>query len=130
MHTKTQALRFLISGALSAIPDLGLTWIFNFLLGVNVPISRTIGFIVGTTTAYMINRRWTFQAEASAKRFGQVVVLYAMTYIINIGGQTLIQHLLESWEWNKSLSLFIAFVISQGTATVINFAVQKLFIFK
>lgn len=130
MQTKTQAFRFIISGGLSAIPDLGLTWVLNYLLGVAVPVARTVGFIVGTITAYMINRRWTFQAEGSARRFGQVMVLYAITYFVNVGGQTLLQGLFRDWGLSHQIALVAAFVISQGTATVINFVVQKLFIFK
>ena len=34
------------------------------------------------------------------------------------------------WEWNSTLSLVVAFAISQGTATVVNFAVQRWIIFR
>lgn len=42
-------------------------------------IAKTLSFIAGTTTAYPINRRWTFQAEPSRARFIAVVILYAVT---------------------------------------------------
>ncbi|KQB87154.1 GtrA family protein [Corynebacterium lowii] len=127
---KSQGIRFLISGGISAVVDLGLTWICNVALGWTIPASRTIGFIFGTLTAYMINRRWTFRAEPSWRRFIAVMALYAVTYGINVGGQTLCQRLFQDWGWNHTLALLVAFVLSQGTATVINFVMQRVFIFR
>ncbi|MCZ9309878.1 GtrA family protein [Corynebacterium uberis] len=127
---QTQIFRFIVSGCVSALPDLGLTWLLNIVFGVNVPISRTVGFIVGTTTAYLINRRWTFRAEPSWRRFFAVAVLYTITYGINLGGQTLGQHVFAGWGWNASVGLVVAFVLSQGTATVVNFIIQRTLIFR
>lgn len=125
-----QSFRFVVSGGISAVVDLGLTWILRLGCGWSVVPSRTIGFICGTTTAYLINRRWTFQAEPSWRRFIAVAVLYALTYGINIGGQKLGEHLFLAWGWTPWIALVVAFVISQGIATVINFVVQRAVIFR
>ncbi|MDK8450489.1 GtrA family protein [Corynebacterium mastitidis] len=127
---KSQGIRFLISGGISAVVDLGLTWVCNVLVGMSIPASRTIGFVFGTLVAYMINRRWTFSAEPSWRRFLAVMCLYAVTYGINVGGQTLCQRLFQDWGWDHNLALLVAFVLSQGTATVINFVMQRTFIFR
>lgn len=110
--------------------DLGLTWICNVVLGMSIPASRTIGFIFGTLVAYMINRRWTFRAEPSWRRFLAVMSLYAVTYGVNVGGQTLGQRVFQDWGWDHNLALVTAFVLSQGTATVINFVMQRTLIFR
>ena len=58
----TQAWRFIVTGGLSAIVDFGL---YVGLLCDSACTStwpRSLSFIAGTTTAYLINRRWTFQA--------------------------------------------------------------------
>ncbi|MBC3186629.1 GtrA family protein [Corynebacterium sp. zg-331] len=123
-------MRFLISGGISAVVDLGLTWVCNVVVGMGVPLSRTIGFIFGTLVAYMINRRWTFRAEPSWRRFLSVMGLYTITYGVNVGGQTLGQGFFQDWGWNHTLALVAAFVLSQGTATVINFVMQRAFIFR
>ncbi|WPF66245.1 MULTISPECIES: GtrA family protein [unclassified Corynebacterium] len=127
---KSQGIRFLISGGISAVVDLGLTWICNVVVGMSIPASRTIGFIFGTLVAYMINRRWTFRAEPSWRRFLAVMGLYAITYGVNVGGQTLGQRLFQDWGWDHNIALVVAFVLSQGTATVINFVMQRTFIFR
>lgn len=130
MSLSTQAFRFIITGGLSAVVDLGLLALFQLVFGFPVPAARTISFIAGTTTAYMINRRWTFQAERSTKRFAAVVVLYAVTFLINVGLQTLCDALFLSWDWPEALAMVAAFVIAQGTGTTINFIVQRTMIFK
>ena len=66
---KTQGIRFIISGGISAVVDLGLTFILQVLVGTGPGLARSIGFVFGTLTAYLINRRWTFQAAPSLRRF-------------------------------------------------------------
>lgn len=122
---KTQVLRFLITGGFSAIVDFGL-YVLLLLAGLHVNVAKTIGFIAGTTTAYLINRRWTFQAPPSSARFIAVCVLYGLTYAVQVG----INYLLyTAWD-DKPWRVPVAFVIAQGTATVINFVVQRAVIFR
>lgn len=125
-----QVFRFIISGGISAVVDLGLMWILHLGVGWSVIPATTVGFICGTITAYLINRRWTFKAEPSWRRFTAVAILYALTYGINIGGRYSGERLFLRWDWTPWLALVVAFVISQGVATVINFIVQRTVIFK
>lgn len=130
MTLKTQAGRFIISGAISAVVDLGLTWVLQIFFGAGPVLARSVGFIFGTITAYLINRRWTFQAQPSMRRFLMVAGLYTLTYFVNVGLHALLYGLLTGWDWNETLAIVVAFVIAQGTATVINFVVQRVFIFR
>ncbi len=120
-----QAWRFLVTGGLSAIVDFGLYVLF-LRLGLNVNVAKTLSFIAGTTTAYLINRRWTFRAPPSTARFVAVVGLYAVTYVVQVG----INYVLYTTWDDKPWRVPVAFVIAQGTATVINFVVQRAVIFK
>ena len=121
----TQVWRFIVTGGLSAIVDFGL-YVALLAAGLHVNIAKTISFIAGTTTAYLINRRWTFQAPPSRARFIAVMMLYALTYAVQIG----INYLLYmTWD-DKPWRVPVAFVIAQGTATVINFVVQRAVIFR
>ena len=131
MSLKTQAFRFILTGGLSAIVDLGLLSLLQLVFGLPVPVARTISFIAGTTTAYMINRRWTFKAEASGKRVAAVAVLYLTTFAV----QNLIFWaapflLVDQWGWGRGPSDTVAFVVAQGVATVVNFIVQRTVIFR
>jgi putative flippase GtrA len=121
----TQAWRFVVTGGLSAIVDFGLYVLF-LRLGLHVNVAKTLSFIAGTTTAYLINRRWTFQAPPSRARFIAVCALYAVTYAVQVGINYLFYTLLDDKPWRVP----VAFVIAQGTATVINFVVQRAVIFR
>ncbi|MGC0366955.1 putative flippase GtrA [Rhodococcus sp. 27YEA15] len=126
LDLKTQMVRFIVTGGLSAIVDLGLYTLLFKVVGLDISAAKAISFVAGTTTAYLINRRWTFKAEPSRARFVAVVALYAVTFAIQVGLNAVIYHALPDEWW----SLPLAFVIAQGTATVINFVVQRAVIFK
>lgn len=122
----TQLVRFVVTGAGSGVLDFGVTAVLQHLIGLPPWFAKAIGFICGTTMAYLINRRWTFRAEPSRTRFLAVVALYLVTFAVQVGIYTGLSHV---WPDTVLYSL-IAYVVAQGTATVINFVVQRAVIFR
>lgn len=132
---KTQIVRFVLTGGLSAVVDFGLYLILWKVVGFERDIAKACSFIVGTTTAYLLNRRWTFQAEPSRSRFLAVVVLYGITFAAQVGINALMVTNLPTMKvqvlgHSMGLAVLVAFVVAQGVATVINFIVQRMVIFK
>ena len=125
LSLSTQAWRFLITGGFAAIVDFGL-YVVLLEFGQHVNIAKTLSFIAGTITAYLINRRWTFQAPHSHARLIAVFVLYALTFAVQVGINYFFYMEFESQPWRVP----VAFVIAQGTATLINFIVQRMVIFR
>lgn len=129
---KGQSTKFAITGGISAVIDVVLTWLFQIALELLGNIgARSVGFFFGTLTAYLLNRRWTFRAAPSKRRFAMVAFTYGITYAINIviyrWAFPFFDHTLE---WRSTYALVVAFIIAQGTATIINFFVQRWLIFR
>jgi len=121
-----QLARFVVVGLLSAAVDFG---IYHLLLALDAPtwLARAISFVCGTTTAYFLNKRFTFGDAAGGRgRLAGFVLLYATTFGIAVGVNALALYLLPEVGFKAS----IAWVISQGTATAINFVMLRTVVFR
>jgi putative flippase GtrA len=124
-----QLVRFVLTGGLSAVVDFGLLVLLMFL-GLGHTAAKSLSFIAGTTTAYLINRRWTFRAAPSRRRFLAVVVLYALTFALQVGLFSLLFTGLTAHGYSRIVVQVVGFVIAQGVATTVNFIVQRAVIFR
>jgi putative flippase GtrA len=123
-----QLVRFVAAGVISAVVDFSILWVLmHFGLG-HTP-AKAISFVAGTTTAYLINRRWTFGAAGSTKTFIGVLVLYGSTFVVQVGLFSLLYPWLDS-RWGYTFAQVVGFVIAQGVATTVNFIVQRTVIFR
>ena len=127
---QSQLVKFVLVGGFSAVVDFGSTALFTFAFGLSDGVAKALGFVLGTLTAYFINRRWTFQAEPSGRRFTITMVTYGLTFIVQWGLYKVSIPWLEGFDLNAFWVRAISFVIAQGTATVLNFLIQKFLIFK
>jgi putative flippase GtrA len=126
---RDQLVRFVITGGLSAVVDFGLLVIL-MALGLGHTSAKAVSFVAGTTTAYLINRRWTFRAAPSTRRFLAVVLLYALTFALQVGLFSVLFTMLTNQGLSRLSVQVIAFVIAQGVATTVNFIVQRSVIFR
>jgi putative flippase GtrA len=91
--------------------------------------AKAVSWVAGTATAYIGNRRWTFQGDPSARRLLAVIGLYGLTF----GLQVALFAWLYSWLvglWDQWLAQLAAFVVAQAVATATNFMVQRHLIFR
>jgi putative flippase GtrA len=120
-----QLSRFALIGGFSAIVDYG---IYQSLLalGVWVHLAKALSFIAGTATAYLLNRRWTFNARGGRTTAARFAALYAVTFCVQVGVNALALRLLPTFVGQVT----VAFVIAQGTATAINFVMLRTVVFR
>ena len=117
--------RFVAVGALSALVDFG---IYHALLevGLWVHAAKAVSFICGTTTAYLLNRRFTFDTAGGKGRLAGFMLLYGTTFALNIGMNALMLAVLPQMPLRVSL----AWMIAQGTATAVNFVMLRTVVFR
>ncbi|MFB9906403.1 GtrA family protein [Allokutzneria oryzae] len=126
MSAFSQLLRFVAVGGFSALIDYG-SYQGLLALGLWVHAAKALGFVAGTTTAYFLNRKFTFQTtQGGAGRIGGFVLLYGVTFFVNVGVNALFLAVLPE----SFLKITLAWVIAQGTATAINFVMLRMVIFK
>lgn len=122
----SQLMRFVVVGALCAVVDSGCYWVLLHL-GVWVHLAKALSFIAGTTTAFFLNRRFTFKApNGGASQAGGFALLYTVTFFVNVGTNALMLQLLPAFRWEYAL----AWVIAQGTGTAINFVMLRTVVFR
>ncbi|MBC8092748.1 MAG: GtrA family protein [Pseudonocardia sp.] len=127
MGLRGQLVRFVAVGVVSALVDFGVYFLL-LAVGTWVPAAKGVSFILGTTTAYLLNRRFTFTESGGGRsRFAGFVVLYATTFALNIGMNALALAVLPV---GMPLRFAVAWVIAQGTATVVNFVMLRTVVFR
>ena len=126
----TQLVRFVITGVLSAAVDFGLLVVLMNLAGLDHNTAKAISFVAGTTTAYLINRRWTFQSDGSKRKFAAVVILYGLTFVLQVGLFAVLYPWVLGLSGSQTMAQVVGFVIAQGVATTANFIVQRTLIFR
>lgn len=126
---KTQLFRFISVGVCTAALDYGLTIILT-ALGLHRSAAKAIGWVAGTIAAYIANARWTFGAQVSGRTAGAVALLYGSTFAVQNFLYWVLNAPLLSLGLDGVAKDTVAFVIAQAVATVTNFAIQRIFIFK
>ncbi len=126
-----QLVRFVLIGGLAALVDLGVYQLL-LLLDTWAPLAKGVSFLLGTTTAFLLNRRFTFASSAGGRgRFLAVVSLYAATFAVNVGVASLVLWLLDApTVGTPPLPGLVSWFVAQACATTINFLVMRTVIFR
>jgi putative flippase GtrA len=122
-----QLARFVLVGGFAAVVDYGLYQTLLHL-GLWVHGAKAISFVCGTTTAYLLNRKFTFSSSAGgATQFTRFLLLYGSTFLVNVGVNALALKLIPD---GTSLRVTICWLLAQATATTINFVVLRMVVFR
>jgi putative flippase GtrA len=122
-----QLVRFVLVGGFCALVDFGIYWLLLHT-GLWVHAAKALSFIAGTTTAYFLNRRFTFTGASTGRgtQVGGFAILYTTTFFVNVGANALMLALLPEF----TLEYAVAWAVAQGLATAINFVMLRTVVFK
>ncbi|MGY1841120.1 MULTISPECIES: GtrA family protein [unclassified Modestobacter] len=120
-----QATRFLVVGLLGAVVDLTV-YTLALHLGLWVHAARALSFLCGTTTAYVLNRRWAFRVAGGRRQALGFALLYGSTFFLILGVNAAALALLPDRSWTVTL----AWALSQGVGTVWNFVMLRTVVFR
>ena len=120
-----QLSRFGMSGGIGAVVDYSSVLLF-VALGVLPELARGLSFCCGSTTAYLLNRLWTFNSRRNAREVGLVASIYALTFLLVLAVNAIALRLLPDAWWTVT----VAWVLSQGIGTTFNFVVQRILVFQ
>lgn len=125
LRLSTQLTRFILVGAVAFVVDLS-SYQTLLAIGLYVHLAKALAFIAGTTTAYLINRRWTFQGKGGRAEYASIMALYGITFVVQVGMNAVMLAVLPAFRGEFTC----AFVVAQSVATAINFIVQRTVIFR
>lgn len=120
-----QAFRFGLVGIVGAVVDFGSKTLL-VALGVQDDLARALSFVLGSTTAYLLNRRWTFTSRRDTREVLSVAATYGLTFLLIVAVYAVSRRVLPVSSWR----LTEAWVISQAVGTSFNFLVQRLLVFR
>lgn len=120
---------FIGIGVFTALIDWTITMTLQYF-GLHRNVAKALGWVVGTISAYFLNSKFTFRTAVNAKKAGAVAMLYASTFLVQNVLYGLSDPLLQAIGMEGLLKDTVAFIIAQAVATLTNFAIQRLVIFR
>jgi putative flippase GtrA len=131
-RTRAQVVRFLISGVLATLADASVYFaLVHTVLDGRWSAAKAVSFVVGTSVAWTLATTWTFAGtERGARRAGAFLALYAVAFVVNVGGNRAALAALFAVGVPEAVAEPLAFVAATGGSTVLNFLGQKLVVFR
>ena len=118
-----QLFRFVIVGLISACVDYGSR---TLLLHVVSPVlARAGSYILGSTCAYILNSFFTFSGERTRAEMTRAAASYVFCFVAAVGVDALVRTL-----YDGNYRMFLAWFFSQAVATVLNFLLQRNWVFQ
>ena len=133
-NIKKEIGRFIVSGLCAVGTDMLFYYLLSLFIG--LAVAKGISFCLGTVTAYVMNKYYTFgQKKKSWGEIGRFVAVYAVSLCANIAVNSLTLYVLGVWALPDIFGTMdphklLAFLAATATSTCINFIGQKWWVFK
>lgn len=119
-----QLLKYGIVGVANTIVTLASIFILMNLLGVAYVVSNAIGYILGFTNSFILNKLWTFKSRGSVGREG---ILFIIIFLVCYGVQLACLIFLKEV---AHIRINVATLMAMVVYTVLNFTGNKFITFR
>jgi putative flippase GtrA len=114
--------KFIVSGGIAT----GIDFVCYMLLRQVVwpSVAKTISMIIANIWSYIVNKRWVFALDKKTdyRMMGSYVVVQALNLGTNVGVNSLMLYLTGF--------VILSFVVATLCATIVNYSLQKLIVFR
>lgn len=118
-----QLIKFSLVGLLNTLITLSTIFILINVLNLNYIISNIIGYVLGFTNSFILNKKWTFKSKGSAKiEIILFFILFIICYLLQLISLILLKELIK-------VSVEKAQLIAMIIYTTINFLGSKYFVY-
>lgn len=119
-----QGLRFFLVGLINTAIGLGCIYVLLYFTKAGPFIANGIGYAIGLSVSFMLNRSWTFDHKGDFKQvFLRYLTVVAVAYLCNFA---VVYHVIHYFQCNPYLAQPIGIVVYSG----ITFIGAKLFVFR
>lgn len=125
--------RFLLVGVMNTIVGLSATYLLLNALGLHYWVSTFLGNCIGAVVSYFLNKRFTFQSQASFgssiwKFTAVILACYALSYWAGLVISSQLINLVNADQaaWADNLAV----LIGAGLYTISNYFGQRFFAFR
>ena len=117
-------LKFGLTGVANTLVDVGVCWILNQLLGMNIYLANVIGYGAGMLNSYLVNRSWTFASRD--RLLSMQLVRFLLVNLSALALSTLLIRLLTGF----GLGDMRAKLGATGITLVVNFLASRFWVFR
>lgn len=136
-HKKSywELFKFAIVGGLNTLVDMGIFFLLNTILGVNILVAQFFAYSGGIVNSYFFNSNWTFQGDKSKSEMMKFVALNLITLVISLMAIKYFQSIIHidvlfKITFNTKMNAFCAKICTVVFTLMINYIGSKFWVFK
>ncbi len=119
-------IKYLIAGVTAAAVHISILSFFYRLVGLNIVVSTSLGFIVAFFVSFYLQKFWTFRDNGKEKIIKQMSI-YLLVALCNLGINALAMYFLVE---KLAIWYLLSQIIMNATIAIESFLIYKFIIFK
>jgi len=116
--------RFIFAGCLNTVIGYGFIFSFMYMFEYTPELSNVLGYIIGTSTGYILHRRISFGSnQKQTTEFPKFVLVVFASFIVNMLTLVILIHIIM-------LNIVISQIISGVIYVLVSYVLNNYFVFK